>query len=1348
MGTVQVFRGVRAEPPRMPGGELGLQTPPELPRAVPGSLLQKLLPLVMVLAMLGMVALLFTSGMAANPMMLMFPLMMAVSMLGMLATSGGRGGGARTAELNEQRKDFLRYLSDTREEVVGAAAEQRVSLEWHHPDPAALWTVTGTRRMWERRPEDAEYLSVRIGKGAQRLAMRLVPPETGPTDDLEPISVIALRRFVRAHSVVPDLPVALALRGFASITLVSEEPCHEDSAALVRAALCQLATFHGPDDLLVVIVAGTEQTPRWEWVKWLPHARHPSESDSAGQLRLFVNTLHEAGELIAPLIADRPRFMRNAPVSAGNPHIVLIIDGGTVDGDESLLAGDGIDGVTLIDIGGSCTDLSARKGIVLVSRGGQIGADGPSGTEMFAAADGVSATAAKAFAMTIAKYRLASPGSAPLGTDSDGVLFPDWPTMIGAGDIACFNAEKMWRPRTGRDRLRVPVGFREDGTSVEIDLKESAEGGMGPHGLCVGATGSGKSEFLRTLVLGLIATHSPDSLNLVLVDFKGGATFLGLEGAPHVAAIITNLADELTMVDRMRDALEGEMNRRQQLLRAAGNYANVGEYERARAGGARLEPLPALFIVVDEFSELLSQKPDFADLFVAIGRLGRSLHMHLLLASQRLEEGRLRGLESHLSYRVGLKTFSAQESRAVLGVPDAYHLPPVPGSGYLKIDAAEPVRFSASYVSGKYVPPPLVSQASVRTLSSDLRVRPFLVQRVALSDDGESSRAAPQAEASSVQEPALMEQTVLELVLAGVRGYGPQAHEVWLPPLDKSPTIGQLVPPVNRIFAGKPSRVRTPLRVPLGLIDRPYDQRREPLTIDLSAAQGNMAIVGGPQAGKSTAVSALIMALSATHTPREVQFYCLDFGGGSLGGVSALPHVGSVASRLEPDRVRRTISEITAITRQREQEFKEYGISSMAAYRRLRAQAHEGDSEERAGMPGCGPYGDVFLIVDGWATVRQEFESLEQPITALAAQGLSFGVHVVLTASRWSDFRVGLKDQLGTRIELRLGDPGDSEMNRRAAKSVPENQPGRGLTKEGLHMVVAVPAIDARDTHTADLATVAQAAVEELSHRCGNVSAPPVRMLPTELPREEIITAQPGPDARPSDRLRIPVGIDEAELATVSIDFSSQSHLVVFADAESGKTTLLRSICASIMAQNTPAQAKILLADFRRTMLGVVDTEHLAGYAVSAANLQAMVAELGSHLRARLPGPETTQQQLRDRSWWSGPEVFVIVDDYDLVATSGGNPLSGLLDLLPQAKDVGLHVIVARRAGGASRALFEPVMAALRDLSPIGLVMNGSRDEGVLLGTVRPSALPPGRGTLITRSGGEQLVQLASLPSL
>ena len=209
-----------------------------------------------------------------------------------------------------------------------------------------------------------------------------------------------------------------------------------------------------------------------------------------------------------------------------------------------------------------------------------------------------------------------------------------------------------------------------------LDLKEAAQEGMGPHGLCVGATGSGKSELLRTLVLGLAVTHSSETLNFVLADFKGGATFTGMSQMPHVAAVITNLADDLTLVDRMGDSIRGELQRRQET--AARRRATTRTSTTTRRRGRRVlrwSRWPRWSWCIDEFCELLTAKPDFIDMFIQIGRIGRSLGVHLLLASQRLEEGKLRGLDTYLSYRIGLRTFSAAESRTAIGVPDAYHLP-------------------------------------------------------------------------------------------------------------------------------------------------------------------------------------------------------------------------------------------------------------------------------------------------------------------------------------------------------------------------------------------------------------------------------------------------------------------------------------------------------------------------------------------------------------------------------------------------------------------------------------------------------------------------------------------------
>ena len=370
-------------------------------------------------------------------------------------------------------------------------------------------------------------------------------------------------------------------------------------------------------------------------------------------------------------------------------------------------------------------------------------------------------------ARRLAAYRAGEAGVA-LGRDGGSC----WSTLVDIDDVECFDPIALWRHQN-------PIGFvlrsapRPTVRQLELDIKEPAENGMGPHGLCVGATGSGKSELLRTVALGMMARNSPEVLNLLLIDFKGGATFLDLARSPHVAAVITNLSEEAPLVARMRDALAGEMNRRQQLLRAAG-CVSVAAYEHARRAGAKLTALPTLFIIVDEFSELLSQHPDFADMFVAIGRLGRSLGMHLLLASQRLDEGRLRGLEAHLSYRVCLKTLSASESRTVLGTLDAYQLPNTPGAGFLRSGTGELMRFQAAFVSG-----PVLARAA--TSPAPPSVRLFTTRA---AGPVARRRRWPHRDACAFRlargpGPAI--------------GHGPPAHQVWLPPLRQSPALDTLL---------------------------------------------------------------------------------------------------------------------------------------------------------------------------------------------------------------------------------------------------------------------------------------------------------------------------------------------------------------------------------------------------------------------------------------------------------------------------------------------------------------------------------------------------------------------------
>ncbi|WP_410814668.1 type VII secretion protein EccCa [Micromonospora sp. 067-2] len=1328
MSTVVIKRPPRRSAPEIPAGDLPVEAPPEIP-VVTGGRWQQVLMLLPMLG--GTVAMAMMFGRGGGAYSYVVGGMFGLSSLAMLVTSWGSASGTpKKSEMMAARREYLRHLATLRRRVRQTAGQQRAGLYYRHPDPGRLWSTVDSHRVWERRPADPDFAVVRVAVGPQTLATPLVPPVTRPLEELEPMTAGALRRFLDAYSVVPDLPVALSLRSFARVHVRSAgrtgpttggpptggPPTGDPAAqALVRAVLTQLAVFHAPDELLVAICAGPERRAGWEWVKWLPHAHHPARTDALGPVRLVTSSAAELERLLGDVLGSRSRFSPAGPATDG-PHVVVVLDGGDLTGATDLTGDGGIDAVTVLDLDTPPPRLLDRYALLLELRGRLLHSWSVEGHAEVGSADQLDPADAEAVARRLAPLRLAG---AARGPDAPLQAELGLPELLGLGDPESFTAEQGWMPRSARDRLRVPIGVGADGGAIELDLKESAQDGMGPHGLLIGATGSGKSELLRTLVLGLAATHSSEQLNFVLVDFKGGATFASFDRLPHTAAVITNLADALPLVDRMVDAINGELVRRQELLRRAGNFASVRDYERARAAGSPLAPLPSLLLICDEFSELLSAKPDFIDLFVQIGRLGRSLGVHLLLASQRLEEGRLRGLDTHLSYRIGLRTFSALESRTVLGVPDAHELPRSPGHGYLRAGTDPLARFKAAYVSGAVH---RRAAAAGATAGGGARLLTFTTHLV------------PVVEPTTPPVPVVTDEdggraTLLDLLVDRLVGQGPPAHQVWLPPLGQPPALDELLGPVEvdptrGLTVGNPE-LHGALGVPVAVVDRPLEQRRDLLWLALDGAAGHVAVVGAPQSGKSTALRTLVCALALTHTPAEVQVYCLDFGGGGLAALRDLPHVGGVTGRADPTAVRRTVGEMTTLLTDRERRFAELGVESMAAYRQRRAAVGA------AGQPGAEKYGDVFLVIDGWSTVRGEYDDLEPLVTDLATRGLSYGLHVVATALRWLDFRPAIRDLFGSRLELRLGDPADSLVARRAAANVPERS-GRGVTAEGLHFLTALPQLATASGDTADL-------VKRVAGSWGGSVAPRVRLLPPVLPYAEL-------DLAATTGLRLPIGIAEADLRPVLLDFATEPHFVVFGDSECGKSSFLRALATSIITRFTPEQARVILVDYRRSLLGAIESPHLIGYGTAAAHTADLVESAVGYLERRAPGPEVTPQQLRDRSWWSGPELFVLVDDYDLVAAGPANPLRALEEHLPHARDVGLHLVLARRSGGAGRAQYEPIVQRLRELSTAGLVMAGSPEEGALVGPVRPGPLPPGRGRLVTRREGVRLVQLAQLP--
>ncbi len=937
--TVAARRGAREQAPQVPTGRIALQPPPEItPSDGASGLLLQAVPMLGSLGSIGFVAMSqsgprawFTAG------------MFLLASVGFVLASGVRQRQQHTAGVLAARREYLAYLAEVRGTIREAATRQRQASLWDYPDPASLPAIAAEgSRVWERSVSDPDFLQVRMGTTAQPLCLTLEPPETPPLAQLDPVAASALHRLLSTHHVQPGLAASAALPAWAHVEVTGDA---DPARSLARSMVLSAALQHAPDDLVIAALVSRESRSDWEWLKWLPHVLSPREHDAVGPVRLVGESVHDLLPLLPHDFVERPRFGPSDQPAL--PHLLLVVDGGHVPPGNPLITPEGVLGVTVLDLPEQWGELTSTSTLRLavgspLDRGPRVGSvpleviSMARGTGL-GTADQISTVRAEAAARRLApRYSGDEPEVRDAFTSATELV-----DLLGTGDPRDFDPEAAWRPRLKRDRLRVPLGVDEAGAIVALDIKESAQQGMGPHGLVIGATGSGKSELLRTLVLALSMTHSPEALNFVLVDFKGGATFAGMADLPHVSAVITNLGQELTLVERMQDALQGEMTRRQELLRSAGNFANVTDYEKARSQGADLEPLPALLIVADEFSELLSAKPEFADLFVAIGRLGRSLSMHLLLSSQRLEEGRLRGLESHLSYRIGLRTFSAGESRTVIGVPDAYELPPVPGLGYLKPDQTTLTKFKAAYVSG---PPRTrrrrasVDEGVVTTSSAE--ILPYTLAPVVAGRSG-----SPETPAAGPAEP---EETraVFDIAVARMKGRGRAAHQVWLPPLDVPSSMDELFgdltadPDLGLVSRGW--REKGSYVLPIGIVDRPLEQRRELYVLRLGGAAGHVGVVGGPRSGRSTIARTIVAAIALTTTPLESQVYVLDFGGGTFTPLAALAHVAGVANRSEPEVVRRLVAELRGIVDARETYFRAQGIDSIETYRRRRAAGGAG----------------------------------------------------------------------------------------------------------------------------------------------------------------------------------------------------------------------------------------------------------------------------------------------------------------------------------------------------------------------------------------------------------------------
>ncbi len=707
--TTKKFTPNAARGPRLNPGEIAVNPPEDLGVDVPAPAIKKFLPFIMGGCMLGLVGIMFSSGIRnISPYMLMMPLMM-IMMMGSSMGGGGGGGGKKVPEINADRKEYLRYLAGLRTRVTSSAGAQVGFFGYHAPNPDDLLSIVGTPRQWSRPATSDFYAATRIGIGDQPAVDRLLKPAVGgelagpgaaPQPYLEPVSHMWAVKFLRTHGLIHDCPKLLQLRTFPTIA-IGGDPA--GAAGLLTAMICHLAVFHAPDQLQIRVLTDDAEDPDWSWIKWLPHVAHPSDTDESGPTRM----IYTGAEGLGDLAARGPHTPEGSP---GGPHVVVV----DLTGGKAGFPPDGRAGVTVLTLG------NHRDSAYRIRVAADETADDRLPGQQFRLVTSVTDRMSPEQATRVAR-KLA--GWSTTGTIVDKKarvqkkkVATEWHQLVGATSVTeVLPSRWQMYPDTDRDRLRIPFGHElKTGEVMYLDIKEGAEFGAGPHGMLIGTTGSGKSEFLRTLILSLAATHSPDQINLLLTDFKGGSTFLGMEKLPHTAAVVTNMAEEAELVSRMGEVLTGELDRRQAILRqagiqvgAAGALSGVAEYEKYRERGADLAPLPTLFVVVDEFAELLQSHPDFLALFDRICRVGRSLRVHLLLATQSLQAGgaRIDKLEPNLTYRIALRTTSSSESRAVIGTPEAQYITNKEGGvGFLRVGMEDPVKFSTLYTGGTYVP--------------------------------------------------------------------------------------------------------------------------------------------------------------------------------------------------------------------------------------------------------------------------------------------------------------------------------------------------------------------------------------------------------------------------------------------------------------------------------------------------------------------------------------------------------------------------------------------------------------------------------------------------------------------
>jgi len=1120
----------------------------------------------------------------------------------------------------EYRRQVIEFREDTlsvRRRLARAQRLFREDLRRDRPDPARvlLDAVGPGQQLWMRRRADPDYLELRLGVADRPSPIQAVDrsrKETEAPPDPE---------------VLGDVPVSIAMRDLGVIGVCGEAGGVD---ALARWLVGQAAVLHAPGDLDLVVLTNAEREEQWGWTRWLPHCRRPGEPVAAVLGTEQQSVSRRLAEL-SQLIADRSPEDRRVGLpgdATPRPDVLVVVDGArrlrALPGLVTLLREGPAVGVTVI-----CLDedvrllpeecravLDVHEGLVELRR---------TGSEAVARIrpDLVEPSWATRIGRALAPVRDTTPTVEVSGLPSSARLLE----CIALENPTPEGVARRWGPEARTD---VVIGEGFDGP-FRLDIRRD-----GPHALIAGTTGSGKSELLQTLVASLAVANSPEHLTFVLVDYKGGSAFKDCARLPHTVGMVTDLDTHL--VSRALTSLGAELKRREHLLAVPGakdleDYWALQRRDATQGGG--LPTIPRLAIVIDEFASLKAELPDFVTGLVTIAQRGRSLGIHLVLATQRPSGVISNDIRANTNLRIALRVTDANESKDVIDAAESATIgPDQPGRGYARLGHSSLLPFQAGRVGGAR-PESKPAEDVVR--------EPPLVWPVGWDVVGHPAPGRPKEEGKQTDEGETDLSVLVEAITgaAALRGIGAQ-HSPWLPELPAPVTLATLRDLVAAQAAGarsEPARV-TGWSAPWVLEDHPADQAQRPREFTLGRS-GHLYIAGGARSGRSTALRTIAVGLAEVTRSRDLHIYGLDCGNGALLPLAALPQTGAVVQRTEVERASRLLERLGDEVKRRQD------VLGRSGYADIDEQRQAVVEDQRL------PY--VVLLLDRWEGFVSDLAEvdvgrLNDRVLGLLREGASVGIHVVVAGDR-SLLSGRVASLVEDKLLLRLPDRGDYTSGGLKAKDVPDNlADGRGLWAEsGIEAQIAVLGEDVSGAAQSALVRDLGARLSEAERAAGPVPDAQrpfgLAALPSEVDAASVLAS-----ARPLPRGHVPVAIGGDRLELVSVDAGNTPVLVV-GPPSSGRTNALRFICRWARADG-------------RQVLGFTPNANL------------LSEELGAD---GLVGVDHAQEDVVERLRALGDGAVVLIDDGERLKEGPLAPVMGAL--VRQARDRGFQVVLG---GGVS----------------------------------------------------------------